>query len=340
MTRILAVLFLIPVLFLSGCSSKGQTAPADSAITTSAASVIATQTVTVAPALTPTPVPTAAPTQQPTPEPTPLPTATPTPVPTATPTPQPSPTPIDTIPIPDGLSNEDYTVRLAVKKAFSNQLTWTDGSLVSNVAFGLKEAEVRQFVATGDATGFTSFEVINDAAGKPGFVIVKGGANGYTVDQIRVIRRTVDTLNRIDPTTVRTLVDNYGLRFVSFDSFGLKKFERNPTWGGTYEIDSFGGVVFINSIAMSVVDPSNDFETMAILFCESRALYTTKYATDAGLYFTNAPDRLNDRIGVDKGLMGLQVSNAWFTAGKITDPQNSLFQYVCNLAITEYANLP
>jgi hypothetical protein len=184
-----------------------------------------------------------------------------------------------------------------------------------------------------------SFELITDAAGKPGFIVVKGGASGYTVDQITVIRRTVDRMNLIDPTAIHNLMD-YGLRFLAFDSFGLKKFERNPTWGGTYEIDGFGGVVFINTIAISVLDPLNDFETMALLYDESRALYTTKYATDAGLYFTNAPGRLDDRIGVDKGMMGLQVSNTWFAQGKIVGQERDTFQYVCNLAIQEYQNLP
>ena len=290
-----------------------------------------TNEVTVTPV--PTPEPTPVPTPEPMLEPTPVPTLEPTPVPT------PVPTPADDMPIPDGLAIEDYNVRLAVKEAFVTKYNWTGGVVVSNVAFNLNESEVRHYVATGDTTGFTTFELIHDAAGKPAFAIIKGGESGYTVDQIAVIRRTVDKMNQIDPGVVRTLTD-YGLRFVAFDSFGSGKFARNPTWGGTYEIDSFGGVVFINSIAMSIIDTIKDFETMAILFDESRALHTTSYATDAGLWFTNAPDRLNDRIGVDKGMMGLQVSDAWFALGKITDEQKFVFQYICNLAIDYYKNLP
>jgi len=244
--------------------------------------------------------------------------------PTVTEAATPTPTEIaDGLVIPEGLAVEDKQVRESMR------LMIREGN-----AFGLDVVEVKNYLATGETADLKTFEVAKDAEGKPAFVIVKGGNNGFDENGLVYIERTVDKMNKIDPTITRTIADKHNLRFLSED-INNEDFFKTHNWGATYgEYDS-GGFVLINQSAL-IGDPElADAQIMGFLVTESRATYTTSFGS--GALETTAPDRLSNNVGIDKGLYILNLSKEWFNNNKISKTEKSWLDAVGNGAVDYYS---
>jgi len=230
---------------------------------------------------------------------------------------------VDEYIIPEGLEIEDNNLRKSVKEMF-----YSFGNKVDKNVFELDSIEVKNYLLTGETKDYKTFEVLNDAQDKPAFVVVKGGNNGFDEKILPTIKRGISKLNKIDSNLLRIMVDKYGLRFISADIDNEETFERCPTWGGTYRDYDFGGIILLNNKLLNSYlesETSNkqdlyddiDFIVMGTLIVESRAIYTTSKGTSS--LNTFAPDRLDDNIGIDKGLYILNLSQKWFDEGRISN---------------------
>jgi hypothetical protein len=233
------------------------------------------------------------------------------PFPTAEPTKNP-----DEYIIPEGLGVEDKHVRQNVKKMMKNTFS-----------FGLSEIEVKKYLKTGETKDCKSFEVLNDANDKPAFVVVKSGNNGFDEDKLVFIKNGINRLNELEPTMLRTLVDKFDLGFVSVDINNQDFFGTNKTWAGSYLQQPYGGVILYNQNFLINEGEKGieycNFECLKTVIMESRALYTSDVKYLKNNDFTTAPDRLNDKIGIDKALFFKNLLDSWYADKKIT-----YFEYI------------
>jgi hypothetical protein len=253
---------------------------------------------------------------------------------------EPTPTPtkaVDEYVVPEGLGVEDTKVRKSVEVSMEN-------SAMKN-PFGLDVTEVKNYLLTGETKEFKTFEVLNDANNKPAFVVVKGGDNGFDEQKLASVENAINKLNQIDSTMVSTMRDKSGLIFISADVNNANTFEKYPTYGATYDKNIFGGYILINQKYMDSNNDVETFNTMGLLLTESRALYTTKFLTGykngAGIYsiggYTNASDRLDEKIGIDKGLYIISFVDKWFNDNLITKIEKLVLKGFGDSAVAYYS---
>lgn len=198
---------------------------------------------------------------------------------------------------------------------------------------GLDPDEVQKYLAAGDDTGFKTFKVARDANGKPAFIINIGPMNGFHVLE-QDMQDTIEYMNNIDPKLIRMLADQYGICCLTNDIGGMKTFENNPGFEGTFWPYEFGSVVFLND-----ADIGKKFENsikqlpgypyncrlksfvMAGILMESRALYTMKRMGDD---WGKALDKLSDNTGLDKALWARQKADEYYAKKKISELEYSM----------------
>ena len=232
----------------------------------------------------------------------------------------PTPTEInDGLIIPEGLAVEDKQLRENVR------LMIREGN-----AFGLDVAEVKNYLATGEATDLKTFEVVKDAEGKAAFVIVKGGNNGFDENNFITLKDSIEKMNKIDSTITRTLVNKNTLRFVSTDINNIDFFGKNRGYTAKYFNHDFGGVILINPGCFKQEKKMVTYTNISSLIVESRALYFLSKNN-------NPSDKLSDNIGIDKGMYLSDFSKSWFNNGKIDAYGKECLDIITNSIISFYS---
>jgi len=229
---------------------------------------------------------------------------------------------IDNLIIPEDLIKEDSQVRESVKKMIE------DGN-----SLDLDITEVKKYLLTGETKDLNTFKVIKDAQGNPAFIVVKGGDNGFNEKSLAYVGNAVNRLNEIDPTIIRTMADKHNLKFVATNTNG--EFEKHPNWMATYRNPEFGGLILLNPKIFGINVDNIEFGVIGALITESRAIYTTSKGTDS--LITNAPDKLDENIGIDKALFLSSLSKKWFNENKIDSFSKEYFSDTATGIINYYS---
>jgi hypothetical protein len=240
--------------------------------------------------------------------------------------------PVDEFPIPAGLGKEDKQLRQRVKTFY----------IKTENFFALNETEVKKYLKTGKTENFKSFEVLNDAQDKPAFVVVKGGENGFSKENLQKVENAVERLNQIDSDIVRKeIINKDKVFFVAADMGGQKVFIANPSFLATYSNTGYGNYIIINQKTLSYEAFPESYkkkgmnaEILGTLVIEGRAIYTTSFGDTVT---TTAPDRLDKRIGVDKGLFMLNKAREWHKNNKIDENEKIVLDKSGNDQVESYS---
>ena len=124
---------------------------------------------------------------------------------------------------------------------------------------------------------------------------------------------------------VSKLRDTGGSVFISADINGENFFEQFH-YSATYQIYRFGKSILLNQKGFpSASKEIINAQIFSLLIVESRALYTSDfligYTNSEKEYsiggYTNAPDKLDEKVGIDKALYLSTISDKWFEQKKI-----------------------
>lgn len=160
--------------------------------------------------------------------------------------------------------------------------------------------EVGLYLRTGKTEGFKSFKILPNAKGEPTIILVTGGKYGLRTDlrNIQSIETAVKRINEVDPDAIELLVQQYGLRAISFEVAPGVTFVNYPGYGSTF--DRILGIINFNEKTQSYFTP---ISSIARILGESRDIYNSHHSEYDGTRWNfTLKNRLNANEGIDKSI--------------------------------------